>query len=122
MPPRRRGLSETDRAVWAAYARMVAPLPGRPADSVEVQRPVLEEAAPRAQRSIDILASPRQYSQRPPAAQLEVGGQPGGLDRATWQRLRAGKLVTQRTLDLHGMTVQNAYQALISFLRGAHAQ
>jgi DNA-nicking Smr family endonuclease len=59
---------------------------------------------------------------RPPAAPIEVGGQPGGLDRATWQRLRAGKLVTERTLDLHGMTVQSAYQSLVSFLRGAHAQ
>ncbi|HVZ06667.1 Smr/MutS family protein [Rhodopila sp.] len=33
-----------------------------------------------------------------------------------------GKLHTERTLDLHGMTVQRAHQALTSFLRGAHAQ
>lgn len=56
------------------------------------------------------------------AVQLEVGGQPGGLDKATWQRLRTGRLATERTLDLHGLTVQHAYQALVGFLRGAHAQ
>jgi DNA-nicking Smr family endonuclease len=53
---------------------------------------------------------------------LAVGGQPGGLDKATWQRLRSGKLVAERRLDLHGLTVQHAFHALVSFLRSAHAE
>jgi DNA-nicking Smr family endonuclease len=44
------------------------------------------------------------------------------LDKATWQRLRSGKLVAERRLDLHGLTVQHAFHALVSFLRSAHAE
>ena len=55
------------------------------------------------------------------APPLTVGDQPGGIDSATWQRFRSGKLVAARRLDLHGMTAQRAYHALISFLRSAHA-
>ena len=51
-----------------------------------------------------------------------VGTQPGGIDKATWNRFRSGKLATARTLDLHGMTAQRAFQALLSFLRTAHAE
>ncbi len=120
MPPRRRGLSEADRSAWAAYARMVAPLHGR-ATEVIASAPVPPPPAECAPRP-GMIAAPPPRPHRPQAAPLEVGDQPGGLDRATWQRLRAGKLATERTLDLHGMTVQSAYQALVSFLRGAHAQ
>jgi len=121
MPPRRRGLTEADRSAWAAYTRMVAPLPGRATEIIAataMATPPLPDGTPRA----GMITAPPPRPHRPPATPLEVGGQPGGLDRATWQRLRAGKLVTERTLDLHGMTVQHAYQSLVSFLRGAHAQ
>ena len=53
---------------------------------------------------------------------LSVGEPPGGLDRASWQRLRTGKLVSTRTLDLHGRTAQRAHNALNSFLIQAHAE
>jgi DNA-nicking Smr family endonuclease len=52
---------------------------------------------------------------------LTVGDQPGGIDKATWQRFRTGKLAAVRRLDLHGMTAQRAFHALVSFLRSAHA-
>jgi DNA-nicking Smr family endonuclease len=54
-------------------------------------------------------------------APLTVGDQPGGIDKATWQRFRTGKLAATRRLDLHGMTAQRAFHALVSFLRSAHA-
>jgi DNA-nicking Smr family endonuclease len=119
MPPRARRLTESDRSVWAAYARMIAPLPERtpvepaPAEVIEPGRIAAEQIPP--PRAVVRVPKPR------PAA-VAVGDQPGGLDTATWQRLRGGKLATQRTLDLHGMTVQRAYQALGNFLHGAHAQ
>ena len=45
----------------------------------------------------------------------------GGLDNSSWNRFRGGKLVAQRTLDLHGRTAQRAFHALHSFLHAAHA-
>jgi DNA-nicking Smr family endonuclease len=52
---------------------------------------------------------------------LSIGDAPPGLDSATWQRFRTGKLTATRKLDLHGMTAQRAFSALTSFLRSAHA-
>jgi DNA-nicking Smr family endonuclease len=56
------------------------------------------------------------------ASPVTVGIQPGGLDTATWNRFQSGKLATVRTLDLHGMTAQRAFHALVTFLRTAHAE
>jgi DNA-nicking Smr family endonuclease len=58
-------------------------------------------------------------AQRPAA--LQVGTNPGGLDNASWNRFRSGKLSAVRTLDLHGRTAQRAFHALHSFLLAAHA-
>jgi DNA-nicking Smr family endonuclease len=116
MPPRARGLSEADKALWASYARQIAPLSGRkpaePALSAEAE-PVAVVPVPRAHAAV----SPAKTK----AAPLSVGIQPGGIDSASWQRLRTGKLATERKLDLHGMTTQRAFNALVAFLRGAHA-
>ena len=102
---------------------MIVPLSGR--HSVQDAAPLLAELAaepPKRTAVTGAAASPPPRLPRQMAAPLEVGGTPGGLDKATWQRLRTGRLATERTLDLHGMTVQHAYHALVSFLRGAHAQ
>jgi len=112
---RRRKLTDADRAAWTGYTSRIIPLPGGER-SVPRQNP--EPAAvtpprPRPQaptRAADIAASP-----------LAVGDQPGGLDRASWQRFRTGKLRAERTLDLHGQTAQRAFHALVAFLRTAHA-
>jgi DNA-nicking Smr family endonuclease len=52
---------------------------------------------------------------------LAIGAPPAGVDRATWQRFRTGKLAAPRKLDLHGMTAQHAFLALTGFLRAAVA-
>jgi DNA-nicking Smr family endonuclease len=119
MPTRARGLSEADRATWATYARMIAPLPGRTPGSFP--DPPSLASKPHAVSAPPPSQAPAARPPRPIADPLAVGGQPGGLDKATWQRLRSGKLATERTLDLHGQTVQRAYHALVSFLRAAHA-
>jgi DNA-nicking Smr family endonuclease len=117
--PRRRTLSETDRAEWAQFARLIRPLRGRalpdmpemtvaPAPSADAPRP-----PPPPPRS--------QGPKRAPMPGLSVGDQPGGLDNSSWNRFRSGKLAPQRTLDLHGRTAQRAFHALHAFLVAAHA-
>jgi DNA-nicking Smr family endonuclease len=121
MPPRARRLSEADQAVWATYASQLAPLRGRVGRKPSA--PPLAEALSTpsaAQNPPTVTAKPAKP--RMAAAPLAVGAQPGGIDKATWQRFRSGKLVTARTLDLHGMTAQRAFHALVSFLRTAHAE
>ncbi len=52
---------------------------------------------------------------------VDIGTSPPGVDAATWQRFRTGKLPVARTLDLHGHTAERAFHALTGFLRAAHA-
>ena len=55
-------------------------------------------------------------------APIEIGTSPGGVDRSTWTRFRGGKLAPQRTLDLHGRTVQRAHAELHAFFGTAMAE
>ena len=113
-PARRRvALTEQERQDWAAYVRLVRPLPGRvvplladiPVESEPPDRPV-------------VLLAPRRTVR--PVAALAVGDQPGGLDSGSWNRFRSGKLTPERTLDLHGRTAQRAFHALHAFLNAAY--
>jgi DNA-nicking Smr family endonuclease len=119
---RARGLSEADKALWADYASQLAPLRGRPGVAAPVLPPgdpiMADPPAPAIRPVVTAQASAR----RKVAAALTVGDQPGGIDKATWRRFRTGKLVAARRLDLHGMTAQRAFHALVSFLRLAHAE
>ena len=111
----RKVLSETDREAWAAYARHVALLPGRelPALAPEIVAPAITPQQPL------VIARPVRAAA---AAEVAVGVAPAGLDKGSWARLRTGKLLPERTIDLHGRTAQNAFVALQGFLVRAHAE
>lgn len=115
-PSRRRVLSEADRAEWAEFARRVRLLPGRTMPPLPAGLAAAPEAGPQTVPPVR-LAAPGRGALRP----LAVGQEPGGLDRASWNRLRGGRLAPVRTLDLHGRTAQAAFHALEAFLRAAHA-
>jgi DNA-nicking Smr family endonuclease len=119
VPPRARRLSEADKALWANYARQIAPLPGKAVDPPPVPPVPAEAPAPLPPRPRMAAAVTGPRSSAPP---LQVGAQPGGVDTATWTRFRTGKLAAVRKLDLHGMTAQRAFHALTAFLRTAHAE
>jgi DNA-nicking Smr family endonuclease len=120
MAARARALTEVDAAEWALFARRIAPLRGR-------------RAAPPPDASSEVTAeppardltrpNPGATTSPPPSrpAPLGIGGQPPGVDTATWQRFHRGQLSSTRKLDLHGMTAQHAFAALRAFLRSAHA-
>ena len=110
---RRRGLTAEDRAVWAAVARTIQPLPGR----APPEAPVAALPAPPVRPALP--APPPRPAPRPAPAELSVGVQPAGLDARRWRDLRRGSLRPERTLDLHGMTAERAHGAVHSFLRAA---
>ena len=108
----RRALTEFDRESWASYARHVAALPGRAVPALapaQVAQIVPTASTPAPVRPVTVVA------------EVAVGQQPAGLDKASWTRLRTGKLLPERTLDLHGRTAQHAFHALQGFLLRAHA-
>jgi len=105
--PRR--LSEDEAAAWAQFAGRIEPLRGR--------------ATPAPPREATIVTKPvrRQAPMREAQGALSIGDQPGGLDRASWQKLRGGAMRPERSLDLHGLTAEQAFHSLVGFLRAAHA-
>jgi DNA-nicking Smr family endonuclease len=112
MARRARALTEIDAAEWASFARKIRPLRGRqPVVPVDAPAP---DVVSKPSARVMVVAAP--VAVAPP---LGVGGQPAGVDAATWQRFQRGKLGTTRKLDLHGMTAQHAFQALRGFLRAA---
>lgn len=119
----RRTLTELERAEWASFARHLKPLPGRDIPTLPVP-PASPNASPGAP------PAPAAPPPPPPplpgvtaiSQPLAVGATPGGLDRASWRRLRTGRLVPERRLDLHGLTVQRAHGMLLTFLHQAHAE
>ena len=119
MAPRKRGLSEADQALWASYASQLAPLRGR--TPVKPPEPSTTEPAPKSPPPRPKVAA-QATKPRKMASPLSVGDQPGGIDSATWHRFESGKLIAVRKLDLHGMTAQRAFHALVSFIRTAHAE
>jgi DNA-nicking Smr family endonuclease len=111
---RRSRLTDTDRADWARFASRIRPLPSRPhmASTASVQPGLGERQAPQP---------PVRRAHAPSAAALAIGEPPGGVDRATWQRFRSGRLRAEKVLDLHGQTAQRAFLSLLGFLRAAYA-
>ena len=112
--PRRKALSEHDRAIWAHYVRQVSPLagvavPDAPPEPLSLQ-PAMPPIAPIALPVVQRLGL------------LVIGHHPPGVDSGTWARFRMGKLTASRTLDLHGRTAQRAFTALQGFLGTAHAE
>ena len=119
MTVRRAGtLTEGDLSDWANYARQVVPLAGRrkPEPRETAASDTTPAAAPE-QRPAARLHRRRPVSPPP----LRIGDPPPGVDKATWNRFRTGRLPPARRLDLHGHTVHRAYEALSAALHSAHA-
>lgn len=114
-------LTEQDRHDWACYAGKVQPLPGRAVPVPTATAPLAEPAPLMPTGRPAAPPPPAMRGVTPKPATVAVGGQPGGLDNATWNRFRTGRLAPVRTLDLHGRTTQRAYHALHAFLHAAHA-
>ena len=55
---------------------------------------------------------------RPAQPELTHGAAPG-LDRRTQTRMRRGQVKVEATMDLHGMTQDQAFRALTAFLHGS---
>jgi DNA-nicking Smr family endonuclease len=113
---RRARLTDADRALWASYVSRIRPLPGRDRPPMAADPvPVGARAAP----SGPVATVRVSRAALPP---LAIGTHPGGVDNASWNRFRTGRLAPARVLDLHGHTAQRAFHALTTFLRVAQAE
>ncbi len=116
---RRSAPSEADLTLWAAFVRDIKPLPGR-ARPVLVEIPQTPPPAPSP--APDLPAAPLPRRAPAPRAPLVIGVAPAGLDGATWERLRSGRLRPARVVDLHGLTLAEAHCALLAAVAAARAE
>jgi DNA-nicking Smr family endonuclease len=117
-PPRKRGLSEEERALWESVAKQLKPLRKKSRvlkTEVTVRGTESEIAAklvPMSRPLAPLKATPAPKPQAPPLAPL------GRRERSHLSRGRKG---IDARLDLHGMTQSRAHSALSSFLQRAHS-
>jgi DNA-nicking Smr family endonuclease len=106
------GLKEEDRVLWNLVARTAKPLKGTMA--VVFPDPVTEpQPAP---------VGPERFTGLTPAAhQPKAPRVSHTLDEPTLEKLSKGRLPIEGRVDLHGLTQDEAYSLLFSFLHRAHA-
>ena len=115
--PRRRALSEDERALWDLVAKQVKPLrkhrvtKAQAAVRVEAPPAVPVARHPAPAKPIVSAPAPRAAPAMPPLAPL------GKRERA---KLSRGRSEIEARLDLHGMTQMRAHRALSGFLQRAH--
>ncbi|MGP2490460.1 Smr/MutS family protein [Mesorhizobium sp. PUT5] len=104
-------LSDEDRVLWSLVARTAMPLKGK--------------AAVEAPRIAPELKAPVPEPSRVPVAPLAPKPKPRHplhpMDEPTLDKLAKGRLPIEGRVDLHGMTQDEAYSLLYSFLNRAHA-
>lgn len=130
MPRRKygkRGLSAEERELWQKVVEKTTP--------IRATNPVF--------LSVNPPPKPRSFPVAQPLAPFRVGQATRGLppthillpdldqrfssvspnmDRRNFERLKKGKLAIDGRVDLHGMTQDQAYPALISFVKSSHTK
>ncbi len=118
-------LTPDDQKLWRLFVQGVTPLPkhkkskappykspqARPPVSAPLSRPAFQGPTPPLVTGGESLLLPKTTS---------LLFKP--LDRLTSRAIKAGRLPLQGRLDLHGMTQNQAYEALSAFLSQAVAQ
>lgn len=105
-------LSEDDRVLWNLVARTAKPLKGKLAVDIS---DIAAEARPTPSQAIQAAAGPAG------AAKPKTQHVSHALDEPTLDKLAKGRLPIEGRVDLHGLTQDEAYSLLFSFLHRAHA-
>ncbi len=123
-----RGLSVGEQAAWAHLAASVKPLPGkkRPAPPAAPAKPAPAKQAPAPPGKFvkPAKAPPKPtLHQRPPARPQASPPPPPapGLDSHWDRRMKGGRIEPDLTLDLHGHTLDTAYDRIMTALDQARA-
>jgi DNA-nicking Smr family endonuclease len=109
---RKRDLRDDERDLWEHVTRDVRKPRGR-------ARKLPAKAASEPKPIVRLKAAPVQVPVVVPVP-LKRPAPPFGVDGATAEKLRRGKIEPDATIDLHGMTQAQAHARLASFVRRGH--
>jgi DNA-nicking Smr family endonuclease len=112
-----RGLTTGEQAAWAHLAASVKPLPGKARPKVARAPPAAASApaVPPAASAKPAKPKPK-VPVRPPvlAPPPPKGAEQPGLDSHWDRRVKGGRIVPDLTLDLHGHTLDTAYDRIMA--------
>ena len=111
---RKRDLRDDERELWEHATRDVRKPRGRKPKSVKLAPPPKAKPKPAPQHKVMREEPPRVVAVPVPAKHVPP---PFGVDGATAERLKRGKIEPDATIDLHGMTQAQAHARLVSFVR-----
>ena len=113
-----RGLTAGEQAAWAHLAASVKPLPGKkrpsPPAKREGEQPKVAGGAIAAAPSAKPKPAPK--PRHTPPAPPPPPAIPGALDSHWERRMKGGRLDPDLTLDLHGHTLDTAYDRIMAGL------
>lgn len=113
-----RGLTAGEQAAWAHLAASVKPLPGKkrphPPAKREGKQPGVAGGMSAAASSAKVKPAPGPG--RAPPAPPPPPAIPGALDSHWERRMKGGRLDPDLTLDLHGHTLDTAYDRIMAGL------
>ncbi|MGE0284126.1 MAG: Smr/MutS family protein, partial [Rhizobiaceae bacterium] len=109
-------LSNEDRILWNLVARSTKPLPGKSTPVEPAAAESFAEAMAETEKRPAPAATPASTSPQPKRHL------PTHLDTPTLDKLAKGRLPIEARVDLHGMTQDEAYSLLYTFLSRAHSR
>jgi DNA-nicking Smr family endonuclease len=114
----RRGKTPDDATLWQRVAEGIAPLPAKAKrKTAKIARPAPPAKPEQPAKPVKPVKAklPPAKPAPPPLPPLAHGLAPG-LDAASLERLRRGKMPIEAKLDLHGFTLEAAHKALADFV------
>jgi DNA-nicking Smr family endonuclease len=95
------------------------------AAEIELWRRAMAEAEPHDRPVAKPPPAPKTVARAPQVAHAPAAldpQRPIGLDRRSWLRLRRGQVVIDESIDLHGLTQEQAHERLGRFLADAQGR
>ena len=125
---RTRQLTPEERRLWSSVARQAKPMASTSeiteTDDAPSVAPRPPQVQPATMRSFDIGEHVQHRSQvsLAPAIGTHLAAAPLLMDHKTFQKLKRGKSAPDARIDLHGMTIAEAHDALHGFIAGAFSR
>lgn len=126
---RRRILHPDEQELWRSVARTAKPLHAPSGVPAEPEKLVAAtKTAPRAEPEMTLSAfrlgqrvKMQTAAHLAPSIGENLRAAPLRMDAKTHKKMARGKLSPEASIDLHGMTLDQAHPALIGFIQHAHA-
>ena len=112
-----RGLSAEEAALWALVTASIRPLSREKADDESIQTPL-----PTNSPTVQVAPTPPPPPRRPLAPPPRRYAIANTLDAGWDRRLKTGSVEPDRTLDLHGHNLDQAWEAIDRALENAIAR